>query len=425
MKFGNLLRSVRVFCLTFLFGLSTVSLGTLAAHFGLDANRLSSENSDLKEQVRGLVGHIAELEGLLQAVGKEREQVEAVTLSTLATVIETTTLEPEKQGQLYLASLTPEQREGAPIPVKPQGPPMSAAATTVILERTTAMRGRAESLLKDLRETRRLVGLRSDVLAAIPSILPAKGWLSSEFGVRESPFHAGESMHLGLDIAADEGTPVFAPADGVIQFAGNNGSYGKFIRIGHGFGITTAYGHNAEIMVKRGQKVHRGEQIAMIGSTGRSTGPHVHYEVRVHGNPVDPARYLFDGSSALTPPTTLRASTTATQFRPMGGESEVDLDQEREESVVSATGPGLLPWTKGERIFVASILPTPLGRTTTTDLILFVALLLLLVISGSLARIPNAAPLSAAPSESVAARPRPQVFELGVWAGRSADEEPD
>ena len=101
-------------------------------------------------------------------------------------------------------------------------------------------------------------------------------------------------MHHGLDIAAPFGTSVRAPADGIVSYVGYDGGYGKLVSIDHGYGVVTRYGHNAQIHVKLGQRIKRGEKISSVGNTGRSTGPHLHYEVRVNDVPVDPSKYILD-----------------------------------------------------------------------------------------------------------------------------------
>ena len=101
-------------------------------------------------------------------------------------------------------------------------------------------------------------------------------------------------MHQGLDIAASPGSPIFAPADGVVSFAGFDAGYGKLVSIDHGYGVVTRFGHTSQIFVEVGQKIHRHDIVAAVGSTGRSTGPHVHYEVRVNNVPVDPQNYVLD-----------------------------------------------------------------------------------------------------------------------------------
>ncbi len=132
------------------------------------------------------------------------------------------------------------------------------------------------------------------LITATPSIWPARGWVTSEFGVRASPFHGEYALHEGIDIAASVGTLIRAPASGIIIHAGWDQGYGNLVSIAHGYGLTTRFGHCAEIMVKSGEAVKRGQVIAAVGATGRSTGPHLHYEVRIHGVPVNPRRYIFE-----------------------------------------------------------------------------------------------------------------------------------
>lgn len=135
---------------------------------------------------------------------------------------------------------------------------------------------------------------RQSLLNSTPNIRPAKGWFTSRFGYRVSPFTGRPAMHAGLDIAAAPGSPVYATADGVVTFAGYDEGYGKLISVDHGYGVTTRFGHNSQIYVQVGQKVSRWDVIASVGNTGRSTGPHVHYEVRVNGIPRDPGMYILD-----------------------------------------------------------------------------------------------------------------------------------
>ena len=131
-------------------------------------------------------------------------------------------------------------------------------------------------------------------LQATPSVSPTKGWMTSAFGYRTSPFTGNREFHRGLDIAGRLGTPVIAPADGVVRFSGKNGGLGTTVTVTHGFGIQTKYGHLQEASVARGEKVVRGQQIGLLGSTGRSTGPHLHYQVEVDGKPVNPRNYILD-----------------------------------------------------------------------------------------------------------------------------------
>ena len=132
------------------------------------------------------------------------------------------------------------------------------------------------------------------LLAATPSIKPARGPVGSTFGYRIDPINGKTKMHAGLDIVASPGTLVRSPADGVVSFAGWDEQYGKLVSIDHGYGVLTRYAHNSQIFVQVGQKISKYDVISATGSTGRSTGPHLHYEVRVNGIPVNPLNYILD-----------------------------------------------------------------------------------------------------------------------------------
>ena len=135
---------------------------------------------------------------------------------------------------------------------------------------------------------------KRNLLAATPSIRPLKGWISSRFGHRESPFTGRREFHRGLDIATHAGSPIIAPADGLVTYAGPKGLMGNMVTIEHGFGMVTRYGHAQKLLKKKGERVKRGEVIALVGNTGRSTGPHLHYEVRLNGVAVNPMNYFFN-----------------------------------------------------------------------------------------------------------------------------------
>ena len=119
--------------------------------------------------------------------------------------------------------------------------------------------------------------------------LPVAGRVTSGYGVRRDPLTGMPSTHSGLDVGAPTGTPIRAPARGVVLSAGPKGGYGNAVEIDHGDGLVTLYGHASELFVSKGQTVEPGQEIATVGSTGRATGPHLHFEVRVAGRPVDPS----------------------------------------------------------------------------------------------------------------------------------------
>ena len=128
----------------------------------------------------------------------------------------------------------------------------------------------------------------------MPSIMPTPGWLSSAFSsMRLHPILHISRPHEGIDVSAPSGTPIEAPADGIVIATGWVTGYGNTVQIDHGYGIVTRFAHASKILVRVGQRVHRGEDVALVGSTGLSTGPHLHYEVHVNGKPVDPLRYVL------------------------------------------------------------------------------------------------------------------------------------
>lgn len=138
-----------------------------------------------------------------------------------------------------------------------------------------------------------LEGQRS-MMASTPSIRPADGWITSRFGYRTSPFTGRKEFHKGIDIANRKGTAVMSSADGVVTFVGRKGGMGNVVVIDHGHGIVTRYAHLSEALKKRGEKVKCGDIIAQMGNTGRSTGPHLHYEVQLNGVPVNPGKYIVN-----------------------------------------------------------------------------------------------------------------------------------
>ncbi|UCH23059.1 MAG: M23 family metallopeptidase [Deltaproteobacteria bacterium] len=144
-----------------------------------------------------------------------------------------------------------------------------------------------ESLFRYLKD-------RQNLLASTPAVRPSPGWTTSRFGYRTSPFTGRREFHKGYDIANRHGTPIIATADGVITFTGSKGFLGNVIVIDHGHGMITRYGHCHKLLVKRGDAVKRGDTIALMGNTGRSTGPHLHYEVHLNGLPVNPEKYILN-----------------------------------------------------------------------------------------------------------------------------------
>lgn len=145
-----------------------------------------------------------------------------------------------------------------------------------------------------LTELEKMLESKIEMLVHTPSVWPAMGWVTSGFGFRNNPFTGLTQMHEGIDISNRKGADVNAPADGIVSDIGSDWAYGKILVLSHGFGMTTRYGHLEKTVVKVGQRVKRGEKIAEIGNTGKTTGPHLHYEVKLNGIPVNPLRYVLN-----------------------------------------------------------------------------------------------------------------------------------
>ncbi len=189
---------------------------------------------------------------------------------------------PSINGQFFgLGGLSP----ATPAPLEARLGALSRASREAAAE----VKRQGESFL----ELTRLLAGRQEEMAALPSIWPARGWVASPFGRRIDPYTHRWKMHEGIDIAGRFGTPVVASADGeVAKVAVDRGGYGHFILLDHGDSVETLYGHLAQVIVEPGDPVRRGDVIAYMGSTGRSTGPHVHYEVRVAGTHRNPMDYM-------------------------------------------------------------------------------------------------------------------------------------
>lgn len=132
------------------------------------------------------------------------------------------------------------------------------------------------------------------LLARAPAIWPVSGYLTSHFGHRVSPFTQQKAFHAGIDVGAPPGTPVYAPGDGEVVFVGSKSGYGETLIIDHGYGFATCFAHLSAVLVSKGQKIKRGDLVSRVGNTGRSTGPHLHYEVRINGTPQNPLLFILN-----------------------------------------------------------------------------------------------------------------------------------
>ncbi len=156
------------------------------------------------------------------------------------------------------------------------------------------MNFRSHHLERDLSVLEQKIVAQAELLSSTPSIAPVRGILTDGFGGRSDPFTGEQGTHSAIDISSAVGQPVRAPADGIVVKSEWANGYGNVIYISHGYGYSTRYGHLSSFAVKPGQHVKRGDVIAYVGSTGRSTGPHLHYEVRLNNNPVNPLEYILN-----------------------------------------------------------------------------------------------------------------------------------
>lgn len=176
--------------------------------------------------------------------------------------------------------------------------PVAATATAAVgafdAVSTSNLNAKSDPMFRSLFDSwKRMDAVPHGGLVSVPSQKPVKDFrYTSSFGVRVDPFRGTAAMHPGLDMAAPVGTPVYATADGIVSRAERAGGYGNMVQLEHGKGLETRYGHLSQILVHDGQRVHRGDLIALMGSTGRSTGSHLHYEVRIDGRAVNPMPFL-------------------------------------------------------------------------------------------------------------------------------------
>jgi len=245
------------------------------------AARLQRENSLLSQEIGELRGRLSNLADTLIRIAQRDARIRV--LANLEPI------DPQVQAA-GIGGPTFAHVLGAAV----AGP---AGRTEEIRVDLNALIRRANLLASSFQEAADSLSVHSARLAATPSIMPTKGWLSSAFSsMRTHPILHVARPHEGIDVTAPMGSPIEAPAGGVVLDAGWESGYGNTVTIDHGFGIVTKFAHASKILVKTGQRVARGERIALVGNTGLATGPHLHYEVHVNGRPVDPLKYVIPDS---------------------------------------------------------------------------------------------------------------------------------
>ena len=261
--------------------LAALWVAATAHHLSLLGTRsenraLAGENAQLRAQIRQVQERVAHIAATLDRV----ERYDAKLRHAV------TQLQDPSRG---LAIGPVGSREG--------GEEAASAARADVLalpSRLAPLEAEATRQESSLRDLDRYFEDQRSLLTSTPSSWPTRGWVTSDFGVRLDPYTAERMMHRGLDIATPTGQAIFAPSDGTVVFAGTENGYGKVLVLDHGYGVRTRYGHLSEISVKAGDAVRRGTRLGAVGSTGRSTGPHLHYEVRVNGIAENPRKFILE-----------------------------------------------------------------------------------------------------------------------------------
>ena len=249
----------------------------------IQARQLAIRNQAMAEELAGIREQVAKLEGAVESLAEQNGR--ARLLAGLESI----------DAEVLQAGV------GGPGTTTPRSHPLwgldslyskEAFATSFDL---TALQRRIQLLGTSLSEATDSLSQHREWMESFPSILPARGYISSRFSpARLHPVHHLPLPHEGIDISAEEGSPIIATAKGKVTFTGRRTGYGLTVIVEHGFGYETLYGHASQILVRRGQEVERGEVIALVGTTGITTGPNVHYEVRQNGRPTDPHRFVID-----------------------------------------------------------------------------------------------------------------------------------
>ena len=275
-RFRRIQVPVRLAKLTFtLVTLAGLTIGGVLVHYARmtnemhDLRRLRAENSELLTKTRAYEENAGKL------------QAKVVQLQTMVTKLGVMAGLEHSLPDAGTAGV------GGAVGLESQAPALAPRALAAIDESLTSLTRRSAQLEEFYRD-------QTLVLASTPSIWPVRGYLSAGFGNRLDPFTGQRDFHSGIDISTPIGTRIFAPADGVVLSAAPQGAYGNSIIIDHGYGVVTRYGHLDGDAARPGQRVRRGDLIGFVGSTGRSTGPHLHYEVWVRDQAQNPIHFILD-----------------------------------------------------------------------------------------------------------------------------------
>jgi len=272
---------------------AAAGVGCIALFIGLGAFTFSGGDSPalVKENTR-LRSELVDMEAQVGLLSNNLESL----------------LEREEELRI-LADLPPVPMEVQAVGVGGPGHATSAAVSTAdraLNNRVSAISGSLDELLRrsslvaaSMDDVRKSIAEKKERFAATPSIWPSSGFLSSTYSLnRRHPIFHDVRPHYGIDISARRGSPIVSTADGIVVKAGWENGHGNMVEVDHGHGVSTTYSHAARLNVSVGQRVTRGQTIALVGSTGFSIAPHVHYEVHESGRPVDPLKYIFPDAIA-------------------------------------------------------------------------------------------------------------------------------
>jgi murein DD-endopeptidase MepM/ murein hydrolase activator NlpD len=280
-----------------------VLVGVMVANYGYvmsqvgENNELKTENRRLRQSVQVFKGKMGTLESAMERVKTFSTRLKVITGAEdrggVAALMKTI---PDASTNTGTAKTLPSDVAAIEAELDPRDPEhveLQAQYNELDLK-ISSLTAESLTLEQNLQDQYEHLVDQKAFLAALPTRKPAIGYYTSGFGTRRAPFGGKVKMHEGVDIANHPGTPIKATADGVVTFSNTKAGYGQTVIVDHGYGLQTWYAHTRKILVKNGQKVRRGDTIALLGSTGRSTGPHCHYEVRVNGIPVDPLSYILE-----------------------------------------------------------------------------------------------------------------------------------
>ncbi len=255
-------------------GYAAYSRGTDISHTA----RLARENAVLSRELGDLHGRLSSLADTLGRISQRDARIRVLA-----------NLEPI-DPQVQAAGIGGPSAIGG---IGASASPGSRRAEDIRVDLNALIR-RANLLATSFQEAADSLADHTDRLAATPSIMPTQGWLSSAFSsMRTHPILHIARPHEGIDVSAPMGSPIEAPAAGTVIEAGVESGYGNTVTVDHGYGIVTKFAHASKILVRRGQRVARGQRIALVGNSGLATGPHLHYEVHINGRAVDPLRYVL------------------------------------------------------------------------------------------------------------------------------------